>query len=154
MNYLTWAIRLTVVQLIVAMGGSLAAGGLTFNVGVFVLGLWALHSDKVDPVLVYVATLLISLVYDWVWLGVYAENIIDLTGSSKYVRTEEFSLAMTIIGHIMKPLTIAFSYFVFRERGGDIPFNQSDSSNTNSGSYHAEQTPSAPPADGQYSSFA
>eukprot|EP00002_Diphylleia_rotans_P019613 TRINITY_DN378_c0_g1_i1.p1 TRINITY_DN378_c0_g1~~TRINITY_DN378_c0_g1_i1.p1 ORF type:complete len:146 (-),score=33.56 TRINITY_DN378_c0_g1_i1:89-526(-) len=141
MEPLLWFIRLSVVQLIIALGGALAVGSVSYNVGIFVLALWAVYSDMVDPMRIYLVMLFVSMVYDWIWLGVYAEDIMDANYSNKYIRTQEFSLAMTIIGHILKPVSMVLGFLVYRERGGgfDLTFSEGGNSGGNANTGNGQQ---------------
>eukprot|EP00052_Salpingoeca_macrocollata_P032884 m.6736 g.6736 ORF g.6736 m.6736 type:complete len:184 (-) comp4372_c0_seq1:52-603(-) len=97
------------VQLTVALLANVS-GAYSYNIAVFILLAWAVHTTEagIQPLMIATCSIVFSMVLDLVVLGVYAHDIIhqDADGHKVQVDTAKFALGMLMLSLLLKPWTL------------------------------------------------
>ncbi|CAH1774271.1 unnamed protein product [Owenia fusiformis] len=93
------------------------------NTFILVLGIWALiQNESPDAVFMFMLMLLASIMLDIIFIAVHQprafRQIEILSGSQDLKNEYRFSLGMSIVNLIIKPITSFILYRIYQDRGG------------------------------------
>ncbi|KAH3824043.1 type-1 angiotensin II receptor-associated protein-like [Dreissena polymorpha] len=103
--------------------GFLGPSYVYMNLFTMSLGVWSIvHHESAEPIFMFLLCHLFSILQDIILLGIYeprAYNIYERDGVDATARNEyRFSLGMSIVNLIIKPVTAFLIYRIYGERGG------------------------------------
>ncbi|XP_030634568.1 type-1 angiotensin II receptor-associated protein [Chanos chanos] len=91
------------------------------NFSVLAVGVWAIaQRDSIDAVLMFLMGMALTVVTDIVDFAILYPAADNLSDRRDTVR---FSMGMSILSLLLKPLSCFFVYQMYRERGGDYNVN-------------------------------
>ncbi|XP_031423216.1 type-1 angiotensin II receptor-associated protein isoform X2 [Clupea harengus] len=92
------------------------------NFTMLAIGVWAIaQRDSIDAVLMFLLGMVVTIVTDIIHFGIFypvAESLAERNRD-----TFRFSVGMSILGLLLKPVSCFFVYQMYRERGGDYNVN-------------------------------
>jgi hypothetical protein len=99
---------------------------------ILAVGLWAIICpESADAIFMFLLLLVVSILMDIIFIGIYAtlgQNRCDATAASNptasFVNTYRFSLGMSILNLLLKPLTSFIVYRLYQDRTGQTHFPQ------------------------------
>ncbi|XP_076124164.1 type-1 angiotensin II receptor-associated protein [Alosa pseudoharengus] len=92
------------------------------NFTMLAIGVWAVaHRDSIDAVLMFLLGMVLTILTDIIHFGIYYPAFEGLTERNR--DTFRFSVGMSILSLLLKPVSCFFVYQMYRERGGDYNVN-------------------------------
>ncbi|XP_048111676.1 type-1 angiotensin II receptor-associated protein isoform X2 [Alosa alosa] len=92
------------------------------NFTMLAIGVWAVaHRDSIDAVLMFLLGMVLTILTDIIHFGIYYPVFEGLTERNR--DTFRFSVGMSILSLLLKPVSCFFVYQMYRERGGDYNVN-------------------------------
>ncbi|XP_048470934.1 type-1 angiotensin II receptor-associated protein isoform X2 [Rhincodon typus] len=94
------------------------------NYAILAIGVWAIaQRDSVDAVVMYLVGMLITVLMDIIHIAISYDRLagkqIDIASRDQF----RFSVGMTILSLLLKPISCFFVYQMYKERGGDYNLN-------------------------------